>query len=270
MTDALQVMSGWRATVVAVTLNLIGMPLELVILRQHPGMPMWPPLASMAAAGVLLAILLARRQTCSRACIDAVFLLNLAAILATLLLIARYPGVDSTWKPFQEFELGMVSCAILAPELWVGLVGISAYALSSLFLLSTIDPHHAQSVGEPWATIGFVTFSAILLGYRLKQALLERKMLVERVRLEATARLANVLLAVRDLSNTPLQTIALAADLARTRHPDLAPIMDRIDRSIARMRDLDQTLRQHEHAVKWSDEASLDAKELARIGLIEQ
>jgi hypothetical protein len=270
MTHSLRTWTAWRGAVVAVALNLIGMPVELAIQRKHPAMPVWPPIVSMAAAGVLLGILLIRRRRRSLALANAVFLVNLAVIVAALWMIARYPGAETTWNPFQEFELGMVTCAILAPELWIGLAGILVYASSSLILLATIDPHALQPVGEPWATIAFVAFSTILLGYRLKQAMLERRIVVERVRLEATERLAIVLLAVRDLSNTPLQTIALAADVARTRHPDLAPFMDRIDRSIARMRDLDQTLRQHEHVVKWSEEASLDAVELTRRGLAER
>jgi hypothetical protein len=224
-------MTAWRATVLAVTLNLIGMPIDLVILREHPGMPRWPPMVSMGVAAILLGTMLVRRRTRSVAFVNAVFVLNLAVVLATLLVIARYPGASRWWNPFQEFELGMVTCAILAPALWIGVAGIAAYATSAATLLATLQPNAAAPVGEPWATIAFGAFAIILLGYRLRQARLERRIVLERAQLEATERLATVLLAVRDLSNTPLQTIAIAAELARSRHPDLAPLMARIDRS---------------------------------------
>src|SRR5262249_46273530 len=105
--------------------------------------------------------------------------------------------------------------------------------------------------------------SAVLLVYRLRQAALERDVAFARAKSEATEDLARVLLAVRDLSNTPLQTIAFASQTALQRHPELGPVVDRIDRSLARLRDLDRKLRSLEHAVKWTRrEVSFDAEAL--------
>ena len=55
-----------------------------------------------------------------------------------------------------------------------------------------------------------------------------------RIRTEsiATQRLARAFLALRDFTNTPLQTIELAAGILRKQHPELAPD-SRPDRSLA-------------------------------------
>ena len=74
---------------------------------------------------------------------------------------------------------------------------------------------------------------------------------------------ARVLLAVRDLSNTPVQTIAFAAAAARRMHPDIGPLMDRVDRSLGKLRALDRQLRGHDDSVQWTQrDESIDARSI--------
>ena len=92
---------------------------------------------------------------------------------------------------------------------------------------------------------------------------LERRVLTMRSETAATQRLARTFLAVRDFTNTPLQTIQLAAEVIRKRTPDLAPIVDRIDRSVDRLFRLNHTFTTYESQLTWTaDDISPDAEAL--------
>jgi hypothetical protein len=259
--------AAWRNAAAATVLNAGGMMLELAIIRRIPHMPVWPPLASAGVGVGLLAVLIARWRKPSLRFADAVFLVNASAVIAAVWLIGRgYAGSAQPWVPFQEHKLGMVTVALLAPELWVGVVGIAAHFGASLLQLALFPlPTRAHlPLEEPWATVTFLLFAVLLLGYRWKQTNRERKLAHALAEAEANEQLAKVLLAVRDLANTPLQTIAFAAGTVREMHPDMKPAIDHIDSSLARLRAIERLLRGSDHYLHWSKaEASLDSVAVA-------
>jgi phosphoglycerate-specific signal transduction histidine kinase len=82
-----------------------------------------------------------------------------------------------------------------------------------------------------------------------------------RVRTEsiATQRMARTFLALRDFTNTPLQTIELTSHLVRARCPEMGPVLDRIDRSISRLYRLNRALAVYESRIDWTpDDLSPD------------
>lgn len=255
--------TAWRNAVAATTLNIVGMTIEIGVVRTLPHAELWAPLGSIAGGAILLAVLLANRHRRTVWLGNTAFLLNTAVILAALWIIdSRFATAAQPWVPFQEFKLGMVTVAILAPEAWVGGLSIAGYALLSLIRFETLplEIRDHLALGEPWATIAIATFAAGLLWYRLRRTELELEIAVARAKLASTEHLARVLLAVRDLANTPLQTIALAAETVRELHPDLDPVMDRVARSLGKLRALDRKLRGFDEAVKWTRrDESLDA-----------
>jgi hypothetical protein len=260
--DDTRAKTAWRCSVVAAALSVLGMLIEIAIIRSIPDMSVLPALASIAVAAVLLAVLVARARPPSIAVSNAAFLVNVGAIVAALWFVDRgFASSGRIWVPFQEHKLGMMTVALLAPELWVGVVSIAMYAGASLVQLMTLPAagRHELALGEPWATLAFGVFSTILLAYRYKTTALEREVVVTRTSAEATRHLAKVLLAVRDLANTPLQTIAFATAEARELHPDLGTLMDRVERSLGVLRALDRRLRSYDGELTWAGrEESLD------------
>src|SRR5271170_242392 len=96
--------TAWRNAIVAVVLNIVGMPFELAIVHTVPNAPQWPALASIAAGVVLLGVLFVRRRTPSAAVGNLVFLLNVAAIVTALWVIdLAYASSGRSWVPFQEY-----------------------------------------------------------------------------------------------------------------------------------------------------------------------
>ena len=253
----------WRTSTVAVLLHIGGMPLDMLIARSVPGTPLWPETASIAIGCVLLAILLARRGHRTARLANIVFLVEVVAIAGALWITNPYYAESGRpWVPFQANKLGMVTVALLAPEMWVGLLSIAAYAGAPVVQMQTFsDAAVARfAIGEPMASIAIGSFAAALLVYRLKRLQLERELVRAHTEEQSMAAFARTMLAIRDLSNTPLQTIAFASAAARIEYPQATPALDRIDAALAEVKTIGGRLREYERALTWvADEESFDA-----------
>jgi hypothetical protein len=106
----------------------------------------------------------------------------------------------------------------------------------------------------------YALFAAVLLLFRLKGFAIEREMLRVQAEAAATEELARTFLRLSDYANTPIQTIAFATRLLRTKnHVDLEPILDRLERSVESLKELSDALVSYQKAHHWSPgEESLD------------
>jgi hypothetical protein len=245
----------WRGAVAAASLNAAGMPLEVVLGRAVRGMPWWPPALSGAVGAALLVLLLLRRRTATTGFSAVVYSLNIAVILVALWITSgHYATAEGTWIPFQANKLGALASAMLAPGLGVGLGTIFAFVAMVLVRYQTFVPEIQSRlpIGEPWLILFYGLFSVVLLVYRVRSYELER----ERARVWAEAamleRMAMTFRALRDYANTPLQTIEICAGMIRERSADLEPILERMDRAVARLVELSRVFTAYEANRKWT------------------
>jgi hypothetical protein len=259
----LAVHTGWQGALVAALLSGATIPIDLWLGRGIPGMPLWGPLAGSACAMTVAAALLVRRRTTTARFNRTAFLLNMAAIIGALWMTSgAFATQVGRWIPFQANKLGALAAALLAPDLAAGLLAIGGFVAMVVLRHLTFSPEVASHfpVGEPWTIFIYGLFSAALLVYRLHAQRLERQFLMMRSETAATERLARTFLAIRDFSNTPLQTIELSVELIRARDPELAPIVERIERSVDRLFRLHHTFSAYESHIQWtSDDVSPNA-----------
>jgi energy-coupling factor transporter transmembrane protein EcfT len=259
----------WRGAVVACGLNAVGMPLDFLMARGIPNMPGWPPLMS-SAVGVILAIVLfaGRRHPITRLSTTA-FVLNTAAILVSLWITSgAYAAAPGAWIPFQANKLGALAAGVLAPDLATGLIAIGGFAGMAMvrYMTFPIEQRERLPIGEPWVIVIYAIFAIAMMGYRLHSVALARRMLRVRTESIATQRMAKTFLAVRDLRNTPLQTIELAVGITRRRCPDLGPVLDRIDRALDRLYRLNHAFSVYESQIAWTeDDVSPDSSLLIEV-----
>jgi hypothetical protein len=246
----------WRGALVACGLNAIGLPFDLLLAREVPNMPRWPSLAS-GAAGVLLAfVLLARRRRPPIRLAMAVFVVNTAVILVALWITSgAYAAAPARWIPFQANKIGALAAAVLAPDLVTGLVSISGFVGMVLLRYMTLPAAQQlrMPIAEPWTILIYGVFAFAMLAYRVHSVALARRVLRMRTESIATQRLARTFLALRDFTNTPLQTIELGAKIVRARCPEVAPVVDRIDRSIDRLYRLNHAFSVYESQIEWTE-----------------
>jgi hypothetical protein len=253
----------WRSVTIALLLHIGGMPLDMLIARTVPGIPLWPEIGSIAIGVVLLAALFVRRKHRTARFANIVFLLDVVAIAGALWLTNPYYAESGRpWVPFQANKLGMVTVALLAPEIWVGLPSVAIYGGLCVIQMHTFSEAALSrfAIGEPMASIIIGVFSGALLVYRLKRLALERELVRAHTEEQSMATFAKTMLAIRDLSNTPLQTIAFASAAARIEYPAATPALDRIDAALAEIKAIGERLREYERGIAWmSDDESFDA-----------
>jgi len=247
----------WRGAVLSCVLNAVGLPLDILLSRDVPGMPAWPPLASSAIGVLLLFVLVAHRRRPTTVIVTTVFMLNIAVILVALWITSgAFAAAPGRWIPFQANKLGVIAAAVLAPGLVTGLVAIGGFVGMAVIRYLTLSAALQQRlpISEPWAILIYAVFAVAILGYRVHSVRLARRMFRIRTESIATQRLARTFLSLRDFTNTPLQTIELASNIVRKRCPDLAPLVDRIDRSLDRLYRLNQAFSVYESQLEWTDD----------------
>jgi hypothetical protein len=261
----------WRGALVAAALNAVAMPVDSLLGRAVPGLPLWPNLLSAGIGAALVVVLVLRRKSTTVPWAALAFLVNTAATLIALWVTsAVWANASPRWIPFQANKLGALAAALLAPELGSGLGAIGAYVAMVPLRYLTFSPAvwRTFAAGEPWTILIYGLFGVALLVYRLQGQALERRVLRLYSENAATERLARTFLAVRDFTNTPLQTIELATEAIRKTHPELGPTLDRIDRSVDRLFRLNHTFSAYESHLKWTaDEVSMDTDALVGRGV---
>ena len=254
--------NAWRGALVAASLNAVAMPLDSVLGHALPGLPLWPNLLSASVGALLVVVLIARRKSTTVRQAAILFLVNTAAtVLALWVTSAVWASAGPRWLPFQANKLGALAAALLAPELGSGLAAIGAYVAMVPLRCLTFAPAVWRNFafGEPWTIVIYGLFGVALLVYRLQGQALERRVLRLYSETAATERLARTFLAVRDFTNTPLQTIELATEAIRQTNPELGLTLDRIDRSVDRLFRLNHTFSAYESHLKWTpDDVSMD------------
>ena len=247
---SLPLQSAWLGTIVAVSLNAVGMLIELKIGSNVAGMPKWPAVGSSIVGICLFVILMVRRKNMTLRLATIVYLINCLTVVTCLLFTNPYYALAvKAWHPFQAAKLGCLIAALIAPGFWIGMIGISLYALTSVtqFVLWPDQIKEKIALGEPWAMLAFSLAGFFALIYRFR--------MVELKALEAASHhLASVLLKFRDLMNTPLQTIEISTNLLRDQPEHKAEILDSIGRAVLRLREVNSALSQYEKDIDWKVE----------------
>ncbi len=245
----------WFGAMVAALFNALGMLLEVAVVRKISGISTRPPAISAILAVILFMVLFIRRKTPSVTWAYVAYLLTTVSVVTVLLLTnPRFALLERNWVPFQESKLGSLIAAMVAPGFWVGLLSILAYCLSALLQLEFFfEPEIRANAApaEPWPILAFGLAGVFALVYRFRRTQLEQEIARVQAQNVVISGLANIFLNIRDRMNTPLQVIELSVGLLRNSNQHSGPILDRIDRSVERLREINSVLVRHEREIEW-------------------
>lgn len=255
MTSFDEVRAASRTAVLMQILGLVGLALDGAYWRTSHGHVLPAYLAAMVImAALLVALLILRRPPVAASA--AADLACTAAILVALWqaddVLAREPR---TWIPFQPHKLAVLALALIAPTpSWVGVVTILAYTAASTahYFVFPAEVRAHLALGEPWGSLAFGAFALGVFVHRKRLLRIEHEAMRAHAEAESLRRLARMSLAVRDLQNTPLQTLRLATALLRRHHPEDSARLDQIDRALERLEALERMLSRYEANVDWS------------------
>jgi hypothetical protein len=246
--------SAWVGATFAALFNALGMLVQIAIMRDVPGISTRPAVLSALAALILFIGLLARRNSPSVKWAYLAFSFTTVSVITVLVLSnLNFATLERHWTPFQANKLGCLVAAMVAPGFWVGLLSILAYCLSAVFQLQFFFPPEVKAAAEtePWPTIAFGLAGVLALIYRFRRAQVETDLARIQAQNQAIRRLAHIFLNIRDRMNTPLQVIELSSVLLRDSAEPSEALLDRIDRSVHHLKEINSLLVQHEKEIEW-------------------
>jgi hypothetical protein len=150
--------------------------------------------------------------------------------------------------PTELFVREAIASAILAlatpPRVIVSLVPIAAFSVETLLVYWTArgSDHGQLPPWQPWTSLLYATCMALIAVYRGRRHQREVATIVKLEQAAALRRLMRSYLAVRDLVNTPLQTLRVSAHLLGVRYPEAKDVTGTMERAVDRLGDLNQLL----------------------------
>jgi hypothetical protein len=204
-------------------------------------------------SGTVLCVLLARRTPGSVRLSNTLFLL---VLLPTIVLVWMADDARAVrggnWVPYEPIKLSVLVLAMIAPPGWkTGTFAILLFAGSALlhyFLFSEVARARLPP-GVPFGIIAYGAFALIVLGFRRRGHVLRAELEQARSEKVALARLQRVAISLRDLANTPLQTLELVRRALLTDSPNLPAQADRMAHALEKLRVLNDILRPYQNAV---------------------
>jgi hypothetical protein len=144
----------------------------------------------------------------------------------------------------RENVVSLLLAALTPPSATFTILLICAFTLQGIALYSVggIPIVRAAENLQPW-TSALIGLSAVGLAlYRAHRQREEVRLIVARERATALERLTRSFLAIRDIANTPLQTLEVSLSLLTARHPEDRDLASTMQRSVVRLRDLNHVL----------------------------
>jgi hypothetical protein len=264
MSDDFDRREAWRSVVWSSVLDIGSGIAGAMAFRSQSWLPVWAMLQFAAVGAVVMAAALIWRAAPRRVLL-VLFSLNVASALITALAGAQtFAHANRMEDLFQSLKAGLFVIAILSPSLPVGVGWIVVFTLAPIVLVHTWAADVRQMVPswDPWFVLVYGGIALVMLLYRRRSVALEHQLAEARAERLSVERLARVSLAIRDLANTPLQTLTTGVALLRRDVTERERVLAPMERALARLEKLRLALAPFELAWQPGDE-SFDA--LARI-----
>ncbi len=158
-------------------------------------------------------------------------LANIIFYVTTLILCIRYKSKNTSTLMLR------IGCGI-------GVVGLSVYPLIRTGIISS---HYLWGINN-YILIFTITLFSI---FSLVGALELGRDYLDRAEKASLRNMARAFIQLRDLVNTPFQTIDLTVQLIRQRHPEEDAAIQKIENSLETLRRVDAALAKYEASVDW-------------------
>jgi hypothetical protein len=258
-----------RAALICALLGVVGTALGVIGFLSISGTALrLAQLIGILVNGAVLWILQARRRPFSPATSNALFLFVLVPTVVMVWMLDDARAAHSArWVPYEPNKLSALTLAMIAPPGWsTGIVGILMFVGTAVVhqVLLPEGVRARMAVGEPFGVIAYGVFALVVLAFKQRSLTLRDEL--ERARADklTVERVARVAMALRDLANTPVQTLELIRQVLLG-DPRLDKQTERMGRALERLRQLNDLLLHYQNAVPWDGTGQAFESDLAAI-----
>lgn len=221
----------------------------------------------MAVVGMMVLILFHQRS--SRVVTSAVYSMAFLSFLITSA-IAHFENLNTgrTELLFSGHKLVFLALSVLvAGPYWLNIVFMLSLVVEVSFL-TAVSPMGSRAViyqaGEPGYTVIYALVAGALLAFRYQYQRLARELVMEKERRELLGELTHIFASIRDLTNTPLQKLEIAAALLQRNPLDHAILVKIVKDSVEKLNFLNRIFKSYEKEVRQKNESLLTEDEILR------
>jgi hypothetical protein len=232
----------------------------------------WPPMLSKsqyffsAEVGLISLMILTVFRKVSTTVSSLIFLANMSAMLFSVTIGNIYLArMNIPFEAFIGFKLVAFALAFIAPlPMALGYLTLSLCAILPLldFFIFIPDEFKKNIISpEPWTSVLYAIIALGVYLHRGREVSYERKMATAIEEKRTAEERAQKFLAIRDLTNSPLQTIIFTTALLRKNYPDASHLTVRLEESSVKLQELSDILASYDAEAKLnSSEISFDSK----------
>ena len=173
------------------------------------------------------------------------------------------------FSPFVAIKLHFFALAFLVPgPFWVNLLLMMAFGVEAVVMWAHFDIPNLKMVilgFEPITTMLFGLVSLFLLFFRYRDEKIIRELSIKHAEAEAYEKVAKIFLNIRDRTNTPIQTLKIATFILSKRLPPDDEMISIMEKSIAKLTDLNEILNQTESHIRWHGPEMMSDQEVLKL-----
>jgi hypothetical protein len=242
---------------------VFGAACELVLFGRIVGPWHWVPFLVFGVVFLALAIGVPRP---SRPLLwTAYAIMNTSGLYALWVNNQQLAASGVTFQTFTGFKLMVIVGALTLPaDLTIAVPSLLLAVLVPVIEWSTWPPEWRahSAVGEPLGTVFYGLVAMALYAQRVRSAVLQHRLYHSEAQRVITQEVARIALAMKDLANTPLQTLTAGLAVLRGRDGG-AEQVERLQRAVSQLSELNHLLEPYLAKVDWSpDDLAIASREL--------
>jgi hypothetical protein len=209
--------------------------LPFLWLLRTKNFPVLPGLLLPGVGGAVVALALAARHWGARV-FKALFATTVLVAIGVTLYNNDAMARRGHFDAFPGLKLAVLVVAFLAPtgRLGAALIAVAILGpVTETYFVWSVEQRSRMPLLEPWPTVIVGLTALAVLAGRQRRAALAQTLAQAQARQAGDARMATLALSMRDFANTPLQTLAITAAVARRKHAD--PALDEIRGAVERL-----------------------------------
>ncbi len=241
-----------RSTRYYAVATLCVLPLVLII-RINAHLPItWMWYSALAIVGFSFFVTSKLPRLKVKFCVILNIVMTLCVLLPTSHTAAQAAVQNQSISYFASYKVIAVIIAMLAPfPYYVGYILLSLCLLIPPLQVLLFSPEVMRASGqyEPWVTMCYALAALLVLQNRLSTLKLHANLIESQTKEKSLRDFADVAIALRDLTNTPLQSLDLLTELLREEKISQKQASELLSRTTYRLRDLMQVLSEQQKKI---------------------
>lgn len=232
----------WRSSLILAVTTAVAAGVLALGHMNIPGLSLWQDLQLLLVSTSLAGLLVFWCRRPNAVLCRIAFLAVVASAIVAMTVNQHLLAESRRLFPFMGHKAMLVAIALIARSRSLGLIAIGAVTLAGTLQALASGGTTAAVGSEPLLTCLFAVIAVVMLLLRSRGHSAERALVLARADTTAAQHLASTFLAIRDLANTPLQTLVLAIGVLERRHGTESELVGGMKRALEQLQRLNEVL----------------------------